>query len=128
MKPQDREIQGVDEILLMNLDLADFLLRRKYQVFQNILKMILLFHVLNLQRKEKALALIAKEYLKNYILNGIVKSVINNGEGKTVCMDHSSRISKQIHMGHLCTTVIGECLAKVYQNAGYKVVRINYRI
>ncbi len=54
MKPQDREIQGVDEILLMNLDLADFLLRRKYQVFQNILKMILLFHVLNLQRKEKS--------------------------------------------------------------------------
>ena len=50
-----------------------------------------------------------------------------SGVGKTVCIDYSSiTLSKQIHIGHLCTTVIGECLAKLYENAGYKVVRINY--
>lgn len=47
--------------------------------------------------------------------------------GKTICIDYSSiTLSKQIHIGHLCTTVIGECLAKLYENAGYKVIRINY--
>ena len=50
-----------------------------------------------------------------------------SGQGKVVCIDYSSiTLSKQIHIGHLCTTVIGECLAKLYENAGYKVVRINY--
>lgn len=50
-----------------------------------------------------------------------------SGYGKVVCIDYSSiTLSKQIHIGHLCTTVIGECLAKLYENAGYKVVRINY--
>jgi len=51
----------------------------------------------------------------------------NVGENKTICIDYSSiTLSKHIHIGHLCTTVIGECLARLYENAGYKVVRINY--
>ena len=51
----------------------------------------------------------------------------DSGNGKTICIDYSSvTLSKHIHIGHLCTTVIGECLAKLYENSGYKVVRINY--
>lgn len=47
--------------------------------------------------------------------------------GKTVCIDYSSiTLSKHMHIGHLCTTVIGESLARLFENAGAKVVRINY--
>lgn len=51
----------------------------------------------------------------------------NDGQDKTICIDYSSvTLSKHFHIGHLCTTVIGECLARLYENSGYKVVRINY--
>lgn len=67
------------------------------------------------------------EFVSNRISGGVDYGKNTNGVGKTVCIDYSSiTLSKQIHIGHLCTTVIGECLAKLYENAGYKVVRINY--
>lgn len=72
---------------------------------------------------------------KSAVANHVYNNIHNNehygvsdiGKGQTVCIDYSSiTLSKHIHIGHLCTTVIGECLAKLYENAGYKVVRINY--
>lgn len=67
------------------------------------------------------------KFVCNNIYNNEDYGKNNSGNGKTVCIDYSSiTLSKQIHIGHLCTTVIGECLAKLYENAGYKVVRINY--
>ena len=66
-------------------------------------------------------------FVSNRISGGEDYGKNASGVGKTVCIDYSSiTLSKQIHIGHLCTTVIGECLAKLYENAGYKVVRINY--
>ena len=51
----------------------------------------------------------------------------NIGEGKTICLDYSSvNLAKYMHIGHLSTTLIGECLHKVYKYLGYKTVAINY--
>ncbi len=49
------------------------------------------------------------------------------GEGKTICLDYSSiNIAKPFHIGHLCTTVIGGSLYRIYQKLGYKAVGINH--
>lgn len=73
-------------------------------------------------RKEKV-----AEIVCNRVLDNLDFGKNSSGKGKTICIDYSSiTLSKQIHIGHLCTTVIGECLAKLYENSGYKVVRINY--
>ncbi len=51
----------------------------------------------------------------------------NLGEGKTICIDYSSiNIAKPFHIGHLCTTVIGSALCKIFRFLGYKVVGINH--
>ena len=51
----------------------------------------------------------------------------NIGQGKVVCIDYSSvNLAKYMHIGHLSTTLIGECLKKVYNHLGYKTVAINY--
>lgn len=51
----------------------------------------------------------------------------NIGEGKTICIDYSSiNIAKPFHIGHLCTTVIGSALCKIFRFLGYKVVGINH--
>ena len=49
------------------------------------------------------------------------------GKGQTVCIDYSSvNLAKYMHIGHLSTTLIGECLKKVHNYLGYKTVAINY--
>lgn len=49
------------------------------------------------------------------------------GSGKTVIVEYSSpNIAKPFHVGHLCTTVIGNSLEKIYRFLGYKTVRINH--
>ena len=51
----------------------------------------------------------------------------HEGEGKTICLDYSSaNLAKYLHIGHLSTTILGECLARLFENAGYRVVRINF--
>ena len=51
----------------------------------------------------------------------------NIGEGKKVIVEYSSpNIAKPFHIGHLRTTVIGACLAKIYEFMGYDVIRINH--
>ena len=51
----------------------------------------------------------------------------NVGKDKVVCIDYSSvNLAKYMHIGHLCTTIIGESLARILEASGYKVVRINY--
>ncbi len=47
--------------------------------------------------------------------------------GKVACVEFSSiNLAKHPHIGHLCTTIIGACIAKIFEKVGYKVVRINY--
>lgn len=49
------------------------------------------------------------------------------GEGKTVIIESSSpNIAKPFHIGHLCSTIIGHSLNRLYESAGYKTVKVNH--
>jgi len=46
---------------------------------------------------------------------------------KTIIVEYSSpNIAKPMHVGHLRSTIIGETLARLYKNLGYRVIRWNY--
>lgn len=79
-------------------------------------------------------------YVNFFLSNNAVQKIINEillsgenvgnqkiGNGKTICIDYSSvNIAKQMHIGHLGTTAIGNSLYKIYTCLGYKVVGINH--
>jgi arginyl-tRNA synthetase len=51
----------------------------------------------------------------------------NRGQGKTVVIDYSSpNMGKELAFHHLRGTMIGNALSRLYDRAGYKVVRINH--
>ena len=51
----------------------------------------------------------------------------NEGNQKVVCIDYCSvNLAKYMHIGHIKNCFLGESLARLFENAGYKVVRINY--
>lgn len=46
---------------------------------------------------------------------------------KKVVIDFSSpNIAKEMHVGHLRSTIIGDCLARILEFVGYEVLRINH--
>ncbi len=52
---------------------------------------------------------------------------VDEGCGKTVCVDYSSpNIAKPFHIGHLRSTVIGQAIVNIYKALGYNVVGINH--
>lgn len=70
---------------------------------------------------------VAQSLIDNYQKYGLSLLKDNVGNGKTICIDYSSaNLAKYLHIGHLSTTILGECLARLFENAGYKVVRINF--
>ncbi|MBN2853235.1 MAG: arginine--tRNA ligase [Clostridia bacterium] len=49
------------------------------------------------------------------------------GEKKNVIVEFSSpNIAKPFHIGHLCSTVIGNSLANIYEALGYHVIKVNH--
>ncbi|MBI2670342.1 MAG: arginine--tRNA ligase [Candidatus Yanofskybacteria bacterium] len=51
----------------------------------------------------------------------------SSGKGQKIIIEYSQpNIAKQMHIGHLRTTVLGDALANIYKNLGYKVIRWNY--
>lgn len=69
----------------------------------------------------------AKDLLEKILKEGKAYGSAEIGKGKTVCIDYSSiNIAKPFHIGHLCTTVIGGALYRVYNKLGYKTVGINH--
>jgi arginyl-tRNA synthetase len=46
---------------------------------------------------------------------------------ETVVVDYSGpNIAKQMHVGHLRSTIIGDCIARLYEFEGHKVIRQNH--
>ena len=46
---------------------------------------------------------------------------------KTVLIDYSSpNVAKPMHVGHVRSTVIGECLSRIFKALGHKVIRDNH--
>lgn len=66
---------------------------------------------------------VAKE-IKNILINGIhVRDVCK----ERVVIDLSSpNVAKEMHVGHLRSTIIGDCLANVLEFVGHDVIRINH--
>lgn len=72
-------------------------------------------------------AAFAEKTLKSILAEGEKYGGSNEGEGKVICIDYSSiNIAKPFHIGHLCTTVIGAALYRIFGKLGYKCVGINH--
>ncbi len=73
-----------------------------------------------------------KESFAKFVLEDIISKDIKcgnkeNGKGKTVIIESSSpNIAKPFHIGHLCSTIIGNSLARIYESLGYNVVKVNH--
>lgn len=65
-----------------------------------------------------------RKSLKNLLLNGPLPPLM---EKKTVVVDFSSpNIAKEMHVGHLRSTIIGESISRLLEYLGHKVLRINH--
>ena len=79
---------------------------------------------------------IQKEYLKNQIYSLIKDErlgvpIAANGSKtkplKPVIVDFSSpNIAKEMHVGHLRSTIIGDSIARILEFRGYEVLRLNH--
>ncbi len=70
---------------------------------------------------------------KDYVSKNIIENFssqnlkYNEGNNKVVCIDYCSvNLAKYMHIGHIKNSFLGESLARLFENAGYNVVRINY--
>uniref|UniRef100_A0A8D0B9I0 Arginine--tRNA ligase, cytoplasmic n=1 Tax=Salvator merianae TaxID=96440 RepID=A0A8D0B9I0_SALMN len=63
--------------------------------------------------------------LSSLLMNGVQPPAI--GERKKVVVDFSSpNIAKEMHVGHLRSTVIGDSICRLLEFVGYDVLRINH--
>jgi len=79
---------------------------------------------------------VSSALLAGTVLRGIRRTVTEEsgryadtgeGAGKTVVVEYSSpNIAKPFGIGHLRSTVIGKSLIRLYESAGYRVVKLNY--
>ena len=52
---------------------------------------------------------------------------IELGEGKKVIVEYSSpNYGKELHVGHIRSTLVGDVLSRIFSASGYEVIRINY--
>lgn len=69
-------------------------------------------------------AYVAKNVLENF---NIADLKLADGKGEIVLIDYGSpNLAKSLHIGHLKTTIIGESLARLFEQCGYVVKRLNY--
>ncbi len=70
---------------------------------------------------------ITKKFIFTKIKELKVKIIKKKKNNKTVIIDYSSpNIAKEMHIGHLRSTIIGEFIAKILEYKGYNVVKINH--
>jgi arginyl-tRNA synthetase len=61
------------------------------------------------------------------ILDKSHMNIVQSGSGRRVVIDFSSpNIAKEMHVGHLRSTIIGDALARTLEFLGYQVRRINH--
>lgn len=77
---------------------------------------------LNFTLTEKAWADLARAQWESESL-----SVISVSESETIVIDFSApNVAKPMHIGHIRSTIIGECLARVATKVGHKVIKDNH--
>ncbi|XP_036607933.1 arginine--tRNA ligase, cytoplasmic isoform X1 [Trichosurus vulpecula] len=63
--------------------------------------------------------------LTNLLVNGVQPPAL--GERKKVIVDFSSpNIAKEMHVGHLRSTIIGESMSRLFEFVGHDVLRLNH--
>jgi len=78
---------------------------------------------INLRLKPEFVAVELLEINKDTAGLGIEKT----HEPKTIVVDFSSpNIAKQMHVGHLRSTIIGDCICRILERLGHKVIRQNH--
>ncbi len=78
---------------------------------------------INLRLKPEFLADRLLEINKHIASLGIDKAAVP----KTIVVDFSSpNIAKQMHVGHLRSTIIGDCICRILEFLGHKVIRQNH--
>lgn len=60
------------------------------------------------------------------LVNGVHLSHSKRDSGKVVIDYSSPNIAKEMHVGHLRSTIIGDCLANLFEFYGHEVLRINH--
>jgi arginyl-tRNA synthetase len=69
----------------------------------------------------------AKKQLQTILLNGTLPPFIDNVENKKAIIDFSSpNIAKEMHVGHLRSTIIGDSISRLLEFCGYNVLRLNH--
>ncbi len=71
---------------------------------------------------------VAKEFLQEHLLSALnERAGVNKKEGIRVVVDYSSpNMAKQMHVGHLRSTIIGDALANLFEFLGDEVIRQNH--
>lgn len=72
--------------------------------------------------------LVKSDFACRQVMNVILDGVKINHQGKgRVIVDYSSpNIAKEMHVGHLRSTIIGDCVARLLEYANYDVLRLNH--
>lgn len=69
----------------------------------------------------------SKQYLESAMTAMANEIQLPTTKKQTLVIDYSSpNIAKEMHVGHLRSTVIGDCLASLLELSGHKVVRLNH--
>nr|XP_002129614.1 arginine--tRNA ligase, cytoplasmic [Ciona intestinalis] len=67
-----------------------------------------------------------KRALSDVLVHG-VRTHHSKGECGKVVIDYSSpNIAKEMHVGHLRSTIIGDCIANLFEYFGHEVLRVNH--
>ena len=66
------------------------------------------------------------EFLAESLLKNRYEKVAQENK-QTIVIDHSSpNLAKEMHVGHLRSTIIGDCLSRIFEYQGHKVTRQNH--
>lgn len=71
---------------------------------------------------------------KDYACAKVMDLIVNNrdvnmrhqGSGRVIVDYSSPNIAKEMHVGHLRSTIIGDCVARLLEYASYDVLRLNH--
>ena len=68
-----------------------------------------------------------KNSILNIVRNGVNVNLIEDGKDERIVIDYSSpNVAKEMHVGHLRSTIIGESASRLLEFAGYKLIKLNH--
>ncbi len=92
---------------------------KKYNIFKKIKTKKPGF--INIYIKKNILEKIINKYSKKKNFN------IKNKKKLTIIIDYSSpNIAKQMHIGHLRSTILGDSISNIYKFLGHKIIKMNH--